>query len=205
LDYRFHPQKILKFVLRGKSTNDDCDNIVSRTSNVKSDSAAAETQNDATCTYERRGCCFCIITLTHPAGSNFDGYIAFKIKTTSPHRYLVRPNQGVVTPKTSTLIQVILADKKRRTSKKKKKRVGSEGVGNDSDSDSDSDCHCHCDESATFVLLSNNINNDKFLVQSSIVKNQQLVGAYIADKNRDNDMSKLTAVEFEELVGDILE
>jgi len=51
----------------------------------------------------------CSLTLKHPG--NTDEHLAFKVKTTQPRRYLVRPNQGLVAPGSAETISIILVDK----------------------------------------------------------------------------------------------
>ncbi|GAB2266246.1 hypothetical protein Dimus_001267 [Dionaea muscipula] len=50
---------------------------------------------ELTFTVELRKQCTCIVQL----GNKTDQYVAFKVKTTSPKRYCVRPNAGVVEPR----------------------------------------------------------------------------------------------------------
>jgi len=40
-------------------------------------------------------------------GNQSDSKIVFKVKTTQPNNYIVRPNQGVITPQESVLIKII--------------------------------------------------------------------------------------------------
>lgn len=54
----------------------------------------------------------CVMTLTHPGLTN--QHLAFKVKTTQPRRYLVRPNQGIVAPGTSETVSILLVDKDRQ-------------------------------------------------------------------------------------------
>lgn len=49
-----------------------------------------------------------ILTLT----STYSAYLAFKVKTTAPKDYIVRPNQGVIKPYESVDISIILNLKK---------------------------------------------------------------------------------------------
>lgn len=50
----------------------------------------------------------CVMKLSNPTESN---HYAFKVKTTQPRRYLVRPNQGVIGPGSSDSITIILVEK----------------------------------------------------------------------------------------------
>jgi len=36
-----------------------------------------------------------------------DNYILFKVKTTEPNNYIVRPNQGTIAPGSSTAVKII--------------------------------------------------------------------------------------------------
>ncbi|KAL4336223.1 hypothetical protein GQ457_07G010850 [Hibiscus cannabinus] len=47
---------------------------------------------------------FCDLQLTN----NTDSHVAFKVKTTSPKKYFVRPNTGIVMPSDSCIIRVTL-------------------------------------------------------------------------------------------------
>ncbi|KAL3761950.1 hypothetical protein ACHAWU_010127 [Discostella pseudostelligera] len=53
----------------------------------------------------------CVMTLRHPGLTN--QHLAFKVKTTQPRRYLVRPNQGIVAPGSSETVSILLVDKER--------------------------------------------------------------------------------------------
>lgn len=52
----------------------------------------------------------CVMKLTNPADST---HYAFKVKTTQPKKYLVRPNQGVIEPGGADSITIILVEKDR--------------------------------------------------------------------------------------------
>lgn len=54
----------------------------------------------------------CVMTLSHPGLTG--KHLAFKVKTTQPRRYLVRPNQGIVAPGSSETISILLVDKDRQ-------------------------------------------------------------------------------------------
>ncbi|KAL7515523.1 hypothetical protein ACHAXN_013466 [Cyclotella atomus] len=54
----------------------------------------------------------CVLTLTHTGATKKS--LAFKVKTTQPRRYLVRPNQGIVSPNSSESISILLVDKDRQ-------------------------------------------------------------------------------------------
>lgn len=54
----------------------------------------------------------CVMTLTHPGLTK--KHLAFKVKTTQPRRYLVRPNQGIVAPGSSETVSILLVDKDRQ-------------------------------------------------------------------------------------------
>jgi len=64
----------------------------------------------------------CTMTLRHP-GTN-DDYIAFKVKTTQPRRYLVRPNQGLVAPGSSEKVAILLVDKDKQALLKSYESLG---------------------------------------------------------------------------------
>lgn len=54
----------------------------------------------------------CTMTLRHPGHTKEN--LAFKVKTTQPRRYLVRPNQGIVAPNSSETVSILLVDKDRQ-------------------------------------------------------------------------------------------
>jgi len=82
----------------------------------------------------------CTMTLTHPHDTK--SHIAFKVKTTQPRRYLVRPNQGVVAPGKSETVTIILVEKDKQVLLQSFDRLGQSALDH---------------------------SKDKFLVQSCIV------------------------------------
>ncbi|KAL9189949.1 hypothetical protein ACHAXT_009624 [Thalassiosira profunda] len=52
------------------------------------------------------------VTLHHPGLTDQD--LAFKVKTTHPRKYLVRPNEGILAPGSSTTVSILLKDKDRQ-------------------------------------------------------------------------------------------
>mmetsp|Transcript_16634 Transcript_16634/g.48244 ORF Transcript_16634/g.48244 Transcript_16634/m.48244 type:complete len:322 (-) Transcript_16634:112-1077(-) len=73
----------------------------------------------------------CILTLRHPG--NTSDSIAFKVKTTQPRRYLVRPNQGLIAPKSSEQISILLVDKDKQTLMQSYDRLGQSGLDHSKD------------------------------------------------------------------------
>mmetsp|Transcript_2534 Transcript_2534/g.4327 ORF Transcript_2534/g.4327 Transcript_2534/m.4327 type:complete len:321 (-) Transcript_2534:1168-2130(-) len=51
----------------------------------------------------------CTMTLHHPGTT--DEHLAFKVKTTQPRRYLVRPNQGLVAPNGTEKVSIMLVQR----------------------------------------------------------------------------------------------
>mmetsp|Transcript_16691 Transcript_16691/g.36488 ORF Transcript_16691/g.36488 Transcript_16691/m.36488 type:complete len:328 (+) Transcript_16691:33-1016(+) len=51
------------------------------------------------------------LTLKHPSSGSHGEPIAFKVKTTQPRRYLVRPNQGLIHPGGTEQVQILLVEK----------------------------------------------------------------------------------------------
>jgi len=49
------------------------------------------------------------MTLRHTGGTS--EHLAFKVKTTQPRRYLVRPNQGVVAPNSTETVSILLVER----------------------------------------------------------------------------------------------
>eukprot|EP00536_Pseudo-nitzschia_multiseries_P006926 jgi/Psemu1/194171/e_gw1.154.76.1 len=73
----------------------------------------------------------CMMTLTHGGGTN--DYIAFKVKTTQPRRYLVRPNQGLIAPGTSETISILLVEKDKQVLLQSHERLGQSGLDHSKD------------------------------------------------------------------------
>lgn len=71
------------------------------------------------------------MTLTHP-GKTAEP-LAFKVKTTQPRRYLVRPNQGVITAGSSETIALILVDKDKQNLLQSFERLGQSALDNSKD------------------------------------------------------------------------
>lgn len=85
----------------------------------------------------------CVMTLTHPGLTN--QHLAFKVKTTQPRRYLVRPNQGIVAPGSSETVSILLVDKDRQVLWSTYDRLGQSALDH---------------------------SKDKFLVQSCVVSDE---------------------------------
>jgi hypothetical protein len=100
------------------------------------------TRTDATGS-ESEGIPRCTMTLTHPGKSKEP--LAFKVKTTQPRRYLVRPNQGVIHPGSAETIALILVEKDKQSLLQSYDRLGQSAL----------------DQS-----------KDKFLVQSCVVSEE---------------------------------
>mmetsp|Transcript_9789 Transcript_9789/g.17898 ORF Transcript_9789/g.17898 Transcript_9789/m.17898 type:complete len:353 (-) Transcript_9789:224-1282(-) len=79
---------------------------------VSPDSALQFTITRDPASNEGDGSSRCVMTLTHPNLTN--QHLAFKVKTTQPRRYLVRPNQGIVAPGSSETVSILLVDKDRQ-------------------------------------------------------------------------------------------
>jgi len=60
-------------------------------------------------------------------------HLAFKVKTTQPRRYLVRPNQGIVAPGSSEIVSILLVDKDRQSLWSTYERLGQPGLDNSKD------------------------------------------------------------------------
>lgn len=101
----------------------------------------------------------CTMTLTHPGKTNEP--LAFKVKTTQPRRYLVRPNQGVITSGSSETIALILVEKDKESLLRSYESLGQSALDH---------------------------SKDKFLVQSCVVTSQ--FASQFAVKNSDGTSSK---------------
>mmetsp|Transcript_8413 Transcript_8413/g.20698 ORF Transcript_8413/g.20698 Transcript_8413/m.20698 type:complete len:318 (-) Transcript_8413:244-1197(-) len=73
----------------------------------------------------------CMMTLRHGGGSTES--IAFKVKTTQPRRYLVRPNQGLIAPGTSETISILLVEKDKQVLLQNYDRLGQSGLDHSKD------------------------------------------------------------------------
>ncbi|EEC44714.1 predicted protein, partial [Phaeodactylum tricornutum CCAP 1055/1] len=73
----------------------------------------------------------CTMTLTHPGGT--DEALAFKVKTTQPRRYLVRPNQGLIKPGGSETIQILLVEKDKQALMQSFQRLGQSALDHSKD------------------------------------------------------------------------
>jgi len=73
----------------------------------------------------------CSMTLRHGGGT--EEFIAFKVKTTQPRRYLVRPNQGLIAPGTSETISILLVEKDKQVLLQNYDRLGQSGLDHSKD------------------------------------------------------------------------
>merc|ERR1712137_1476371 len=71
------------------------------------------------------------LTLRHPGAT--DEFLAFKVKTTQPRRYLVRPNQGLVAPNGTETVSILLVDKDKQTLLQSHARLGQSALDNSKD------------------------------------------------------------------------
>lgn len=101
----------------------------------------------------------CIMTLSHP--NNSDVHLAFKVKTTQPRRYLVRPNQGIVAPGDTATVNILLVDKDKQMLLQSYDRLGQSALDH---------------------------SKDKFLVQSCVV-NDDFAKNYLAKKRLEDKSS----------------
>jgi len=73
----------------------------------------------------------CVITIRHTGKTN--EHLAFKVKTTQPRRYLVRPNQGIIAPGGSELISVLLVEKDKQVLLQSYDRLGQAALDHSKD------------------------------------------------------------------------
>lgn len=73
----------------------------------------------------------CILTLKHPGKTN--SHLAFKVKTTQPRRYLVRPNQGIIAPGSSENITILLVEKDKQMLLQSFDRLGQSALDHSKD------------------------------------------------------------------------
>jgi len=101
----------------------------------------------------------CLMTLKHPGNAASNTYLAFKVKTTQPRRYLVRPNQGIVAPGSSDSVNIVLVEKDKQMLLQSFDRLGQSALDH---------------------------SKDKFLVQSCAV-DPIFAKQYLAQKMKLND------------------
>lgn len=73
----------------------------------------------------------CVMTLTHTGQTK--SHLAFKVKTTQPRRYLVRPNQGIVAPGTAETVTIILVEKDKQMLLQSFDRLGQSALDHSKD------------------------------------------------------------------------
>uniref|UniRef100_A0A7R9WSF8 MSP domain-containing protein n=1 Tax=Craspedostauros australis TaxID=1486917 RepID=A0A7R9WSF8_9STRA len=71
------------------------------------------------------------LTLRHPGHT--DDHIAYKIKTTQPRRYLVRPNQGMIAPGGSDTVSILLIEKDKQILLQSYEKLGQTGLDHSKD------------------------------------------------------------------------
>jgi hypothetical protein len=106
----------------------------------------------------------CVMTLKHPGNSS---YLAFKVKTTQPRRYLVRPNQGIVAPGTTETVNIVLVEKEKQILLQSFDRLGQSALDH---------------------------SKDKFLVQSCVV-DESFARNYLSQKDSLNDDHSPEAIQ----------
>jgi hypothetical protein len=75
----------------------------------------------------------CLMTLKHPGNAASNTYLAFKVKTTQPRRYLVRPNQGIVAPGSSDSVNIVLVEKDKQMLLQSFDRLGQSALDHSKD------------------------------------------------------------------------
>uniref|UniRef100_A0A7S2RAX6 MSP domain-containing protein n=1 Tax=Eucampia antarctica TaxID=49252 RepID=A0A7S2RAX6_9STRA len=73
----------------------------------------------------------CTMSLRHPGKTK--EHLAFKVKTTQPRRYLVRPNQGVVAPGTTEKVTILLVEKDKQILLQSYDRLGQTALDHSKD------------------------------------------------------------------------
>ncbi|KAL7500315.1 hypothetical protein ACHAWT_010481 [Skeletonema menzelii] len=123
----------------------------------------------------------CTMTLRHPGHTN--KYLAFKVKTTQPRRYLVRPNQGIVAPNSSETVTIILVGKDREVLWSSYERLGQSALDHSKDKFLVQSCEVSNEFSAKF-------NNEPRLGEGGQYK-KELVEELTAMWNSASSNSKL--------------
>jgi len=101
----------------------------------------------------------CTMTLRHTGKT--DSHIAFKVKTTQPRRYLVRPNQGIVSPGKTESVTILLVEKDKQVLLQSFDRLGQSALDH---------------------------SKDKFLVQSCIVEDK-FATEYALEKSKISEVT----------------
>ena len=73
----------------------------------------------------------CVMTIRHPGKTN--EHLAFKVKTTQPRRYLVRPNQGIIAPGGTETINILLVEKDKQVLLQSYDRIGPQALDHSKD------------------------------------------------------------------------
>ena len=73
----------------------------------------------------------CTMSLRHPGKTK--EHLAFRVKTTQPRRYLVRPNQGVVAPGTTEKVTILLVEKDKQILLQSYDRLGQTALDHSKD------------------------------------------------------------------------
>lgn len=103
----------------------------------------------------------CTMTLRHPGTTQ--EYLAFKVKTTQPRRYLVRPNQGLIAPGSTEKVAIMLVEKDKNSLLQSYERLGQSALDH---------------------------AKDKFLVQACTVT-EDFSSKYMDTKSKGTDNSQL--------------
>jgi len=112
----------------------------------------------------------CIMTLRHTGKS--EHHIAFRVKTTQPRRYLVRPNNGIVAPGETESVTILLVEKDKQALLQSFDRLGQSALD----------------------------SKDKFLVQSFIV-DDNFAKEYVLEKSKSGRVESSAFIELRNTVG----
>lgn len=116
------------------------------------------TRSSNTAESKSDGASRCTMTLRHTGKT--DHHIAFKVKTTQPRRYLVRPNQGIVAPGKTESVTILLVEKDKQVLLQSFDRLGQSALDH---------------------------SKDKFLVQSCMVEDE-FAKDYVLEKSKIDDV-----------------
>lgn len=100
----------------------------------------------------------CTMTLRHPGGTN--DCFAFKVKTTQPRRYLVRPNQGIIAPHKSETVSILLVAKDKQSLLQSYDRLGASALEHSKDKFLVQSCVVSQDFSDQFMHSNNEKSKD---------------------------------------------
>jgi hypothetical protein len=100
----------------------------------------------------------CTMTLRHPGKTK--EHLAFKVKTTQPRRYLVRPNQGIVAPGTTEKVTILLVEKDKQILLQSYDRLGQTALDHSKDKFLVQSCATPDDFASRYMSAKSKVTDD---------------------------------------------